>query len=166
MREGVLIFIIAFTMLSALYIAFTQSLVRSVFALFFTLFGVGAVYAFLEVDFLAVIQVLVYVGGIAVLILFAVMLSKRPFRPGVFGSKKRVTGAFMISLLIFLTLTHFIDKLPEVREGVLNASVAESVGMELLTRYLIQFEIVTVVLLAVLVGSALLIRKEVKGNGD
>lgn len=165
MREVVLALIIVFTAVSALYLAITPNLVRSVFALFFTLFGVGALYAFLEVDFLAVIQVLVYVGGIAVLILFAVMLSKRPFRPGIFGSKKRVLGALIISLITFLTISHFIDKLPTMSSGILNAPVIESVGMELLTRYLIQFEVVTVVLLAVLVGSALLVRREVKRNG-
>ena len=60
---------------SALVVTFSANLVYSAFALLGTLIGTAALYVFLQADFLAAAQVLVYVGGIAVLFLFAVMLT-------------------------------------------------------------------------------------------
>ena len=64
-----------FTVLTAAYAVFAQNIVRAVFSLLGTFLGVALIYGFLSADFLAAIQLLVYVGGILVLILFAVMLT-------------------------------------------------------------------------------------------
>jgi NADH-quinone oxidoreductase subunit J len=164
MKYPVLGIIFAFTAISALYTVLTPNLVRSVFGLFFTLFGVGACYAFLGADFLAVVQVLLYVGGIAVLILFAVMLSKNPYRPGIFGSKKRTISAGLISLLIFLTISYFISQIPSPGISSRSIPLTSEIGGNLLTNYLLQFEIVSVLLLCVLIGAAFIIRKEIKND--
>jgi NADH-quinone oxidoreductase subunit J len=63
------------TVVSAAWVAFSRNIVHSAFALLGTFFGVAGLYVFLSADFLAVVQALVYVGGILVLILFAVMLT-------------------------------------------------------------------------------------------
>ena len=65
----------ALTVLSGAYAVFSRNIVRAVFSLMGTFFGVAILYGFLAADFVAVVQVLVYVGGILVLMLFAVMLS-------------------------------------------------------------------------------------------
>jgi NADH:ubiquinone oxidoreductase subunit 6 (subunit J) len=60
---------------SALYVAITENLVRSVFMFFITLFALAGLYVLALADFVAITQVVIYVGGILVLILFAFMLS-------------------------------------------------------------------------------------------
>ena len=65
------------TLGSACIVVFSRNIVRSAFALLFAFFGVAALYVFLLADFIAVTQLLIYVGGILVLILFAVMLTNR-----------------------------------------------------------------------------------------
>src|SRR6202158_6411924 len=67
----------ALTVVSAAGVAFSRNIVYSAFALMGSFMGVAGLYVFLAADFVAVIQVLIYVGGILVLILFAVMLTHR-----------------------------------------------------------------------------------------
>ena len=67
----------AFTVLSAAGVAFSKNILYSAFALLGTLFGVAALYVFLAADFVAGAQFLIYIGGVLVLILFAVMLTNR-----------------------------------------------------------------------------------------
>ena len=62
-------------MASALYVAASKNLVRSIFMFFVTLFALAGLYVLALADFVAVTQIVIYVGGILVLILFAFMLS-------------------------------------------------------------------------------------------
>src|SRR5262245_9429727 len=79
MPMGALVFylVAALTIGSALVVAFSRNIVYSAFSLLGTFMGVAGLYALLAADFVAVIQILVYVGGILVLIIFAVMLTHR-----------------------------------------------------------------------------------------
>ena len=79
MPIGALIFylVAALTIGSALIVAFSRNIVYSAFSLLGTFMGVAGLYAMLAADFVAVIQVLVYIGGILVLMIFAVMLTHR-----------------------------------------------------------------------------------------
>src|SRR3954463_7562384 len=71
-----LFYVMAFiTIGSALYVAYSKHLVRSIFMFFITLFGLAGLYVLALADFVAVTQIVIYVGGILVLILFAFMLS-------------------------------------------------------------------------------------------
>lgn len=164
MKEVILFAIFLFTALSAIYTVLTPNLVRSVFGLFFTLFGIAACYAFLGADFLAVVQVLLYVGGIAVLILFAVMLSKNPYRPGIFVSTGRTTGAGIISLIVFFLISYLLLEIPSPPLSGKSVPLTAEIGGNLLTNYLLQFEVASVLLLCVLVGAAIIVRKGVKGD--
>jgi len=65
----------AITVFSAAFVVFSRNVIYSAFALLFTFFGVAALYVFLSADFIAVTQVVVYVGGILVLLLFGVMFT-------------------------------------------------------------------------------------------
>jgi NADH:ubiquinone oxidoreductase subunit 6 (subunit J) len=92
------------------------------------------------------------------------MLSKNPYRPGIFGSKKRTISAGLISLLIFLTISYFISQIPSPGISSRSIPLTSEIGGNLLTNYLLQFEIVSVLLLCVLIGAAFIIRKEIKND--
>ncbi|MEC9475394.1 MAG: NADH-quinone oxidoreductase subunit J, partial [Candidatus Neomarinimicrobiota bacterium] len=77
MAEFTFWFIVALTISSALMVVSSKSLVYSAYSLLFTFIGVTALYVFLWADFLAVVQVVVYVGGILVLIIFGIMLTNK-----------------------------------------------------------------------------------------
>jgi len=77
MTEIAFWFVITMTVLSAGVVVLHNQLIYSAMALLFTLFGVAGIYIFLWADFIAGVQLLVYIGGILVLIVFGIMLTNR-----------------------------------------------------------------------------------------
>jgi NADH-quinone oxidoreductase subunit J len=76
MKEIIFYLFAIITVVPAVIVVTTKNIIYAAFALMFTLFGVAGLYVFLSADFLAAVQVLIYVGGILVLILFGVMLTR------------------------------------------------------------------------------------------
>lgn len=153
----------ALTVGSALVVVASRNIVHSAFALLFTFFGVAGLYVFLSADFLAATQVLIYVGGILVLILFGVMLTRKVFDVKIFGGKGQVFPAAVGVAFIFSLLAIVIVKTPWhlIGERPMEPTTAE-IGKLLMTDFLLPFEVASVVLLAALVGAVILIRKEVR----
>jgi NADH:ubiquinone oxidoreductase subunit 6 (subunit J) len=73
----IFLFIAAVTVTAALAVLWSKEIVRSVMWLTLSFFGVGMVYLFLNVEYLAIVQIMIYVGAVAVLMLFGIMLTKR-----------------------------------------------------------------------------------------
>ena len=131
-------------------------------------FGVAGLSVLLGADLLAGVQVLLYVGGVVVLILFAILVTNKirdanvssDVRPG-----SRVP-ALVLSWMVFFVLVSVYLQLPwGGGTGPMEPTTA-SVGESLLTTYLLPFEAVSVLLLAALVGAAILVRKEVRPEPD
>ncbi|SDE30225.1 NADH dehydrogenase subunit J [Mucilaginibacter pineti] len=162
---------------SALYAASTKNLVRSIFVFFVTLFALAGLYVLALADFVAVTQVVIYVGGILVLILFAFMLSGKETldvmqqQKGKFLSLAKLP-AILLSVAFFIVLINVIikadaDNLTWVKDAInLKNTIApndvmiDNIGVNLMTRYLLPFEAISILLLMALVGAAHLSRKE------
>lgn len=165
------------TLGSALTVAISQNLVRSIFMFFITLFGLAGLYVLALADFVAVTQIVIYVGGILVLILFAFMLSGKEALAAVQMQSNRFISlknlpALLLALLFFVVIINVILKadvanLQWLKEanatknivGV-NESMINNIGINLMTRYLLPFEAISVLLMVALVGAAHLSRKE------
>jgi NADH-quinone oxidoreductase subunit J len=78
----VFLFIAAVTIIAALAVLWSKEIVRSVMWLALTFLGVGITYIFLSAEYLAVIQIMIYVGAVSVLMLFGIMLTKRKLLGG------------------------------------------------------------------------------------
>jgi NADH-quinone oxidoreductase subunit J len=147
----------------ALGTALSKNLVYSAFALLASLFGVAALFAWLSADYLAITQLIVYVGGILVLFLFAVMLTHKITE--VEGSNPTVgeRPAALVSLGLFALLAYVAvtTPWPTIPKPIYRETTA-SIGDMLLSTYLLPFEVLSVVILAALVGSVIMARKEIK----
>ena len=156
-------FFAAVTVLSACVVAFSRNIVYSAFALLFTFFGVAGIYVLLNADFLAVTQLLVYVGGILVLILFGVMLTNRVVSVDIkTGSMSRIPAILICSALAGILVSVFtMTEWRVVNPTVIPGSTAGAIGGLLMTAYLLPFEIASVLLLVALIGAAFLARKDV-----
>ena len=106
METSTIIFYIfaLFTVASAAFVVFTKNVVYAAFSLLATLFGVAGLYIFLEADFLAAAQVLVYVGGILILIIFGVMLTHRVMDVELKVKTIQVLPAFVAGVLLAVVL--------------------------------------------------------------
>jgi len=151
------------TILCALGVALSQNVVYAAFALMGTLIGAAGIYAFLAADFVAVVQVLVYVGGILVLTLFAIMLTHQISDINV---SNRSVGWLPASLLVLATGAAMSYAV--VQGNWFTAAVPEAlpttyrIGEAFLTDYLLPFELASVVLLTALIGAVVLSRKELR----
>jgi NADH-quinone oxidoreductase subunit J len=135
--------------------------VHSAFALMATFLGVAGMFVLLGADFLAVTQVLIYVGGILVLILFGIMLTPPDRRE---RSNKRVLGLTISILGIVLFLAFRIASVArwmQKPEPPAIGPTAARIGKEFLRAdgYLIPFELASVVLLVALIGSVFIARR-------
>lgn len=143
-------------------VALSKNIVRTAFALLTVLFATAAIYALLKADFIAAVQVLIYVGGILVLIIFAIMLTHKIVDVKISNESMPSATAFFITLLVFFTISSALIfrnwKVIQKEATYLT----EKIGFALSNEYLLPFEIISVLLLAALIGAAFLARKEIK----
>lgn len=147
------------TISSAVVVVFHKQIIYSAFALLFTLFGVAALYVYLAADFLAASQVLIYVGGILILLIFGVFMTARISEMEIPEQTHQRYIAFIPIVLLGAGL--FIMLLNAnwlVVDEMQNEATTEAIGKLLLTDYLIPFELASVLLLAALVGAMRLAR--------
>jgi NADH-quinone oxidoreductase subunit J len=143
--------------------AFSRNLVYSAFALLASLFGVAALFAWLSADYLAITQLIVYVGGILVLFLFAVMLTNKITEVKNSNPLIGVAPAAAICSGLFFLLAYVAVKTPwKVLPDPTYRETTGSIGNALLSTYLLPFEILSVLILGALVGSVIMARKEIK----
>ena len=153
--------IVLLVILSAYWVVMSPNLVHSAVSLLFTLFGVAGLYVYLYADFIAASQVIIYVGGILVLIIFGVMLTNKIDDPKLSNQSQNqlVAGVFCLLLLIFQFQIIFNTNW-YIGDFITRESTVNDIGMMLLTDYLLPFEIVSILLLAALIGAAMLSRKK------
>jgi len=173
----VLFYLMAFiTLGSGLVVAVSQNLVRSIFMFFVTLFGLAGLYVLALADFVAVTQIVIYVGGILVLILFAFMLSGRETlaiaqqQPARFIHLNNLPALLLAALffvvMINIALKSGAQNLPWVQAAISNRNEVtpngsiSGIGINLMTGYLLPFEAISILLMLALVGAAHLSRKE------
>lgn len=155
----------ALAVIPAIAIMLSSEIVRQAFWLLGTLVGVAALYFLLGADFLGVTQILVYVGGIMILILFGVMLTQRsksafghaPTARAIVAGLAGVglTAALGIQLAITASGSAVILDKPIIDE----AGQTREIGELLMSGYILPFEMVSMVLLAALIGAAFLARR-------
>jgi NADH-quinone oxidoreductase subunit J len=162
---------------SALFVASTKNLVRSIFMFFITLFALAGLYVLALADFVAITQIVIYVGGILVLILFAFMLSgKETLNVLQQQSTKFISlsklPAILLAVLFFIVMVNVIGKIDADNMGWIkqvigakaeikpNDEMINNIGINLMTRYLLPFEAISILLLTALIGAAHLTRKE------
>tara|TARA_B100000029_G_scaffold308364_1_gene301066 strand:- start:502 stop:990 length:489 start_codon:yes stop_codon:yes gene_type:complete len=148
------------TVLSSVYVVTSKNLVRSAVALFFTLFGMAGFYVMLYADFVAGAQILIYVGGVLVLIIFGVMLTNKMDKPSIANSSQNRIIAGLVSIVFFMIQVAVIITTPWENDGVVLDETVKEIGRMLMKEYILPFEVVSILLLAALIGAATLARKK------
>lgn len=138
-----------------------KNIFHSALSLVVVLLAVAAVYIYLDAEFLALAQVLVYVGAIMVLVIFAIMLTADIYNKNIKRHNKQTAGSLFISAAIAIFLIFIL------RQFVGKQNMASSVpptlaalGKELLTTYALPFEFISLILLSALIAAVTISRKE------
>jgi NADH:ubiquinone oxidoreductase subunit 6 (subunit J) len=144
---------------SALMVAAVRNLLHAVLFLVLSFVGVAGLYITLSADFVAVVQVLIYAGAIAVLMLFAIMLTPRAARDnadGIFWAPALVLAGLLataVGLIATRTEWAVSDRGP-------FSQTASTIGQALLDPFVLPFEVASVVLVAAMIGAIVIVREE------
>ncbi len=151
------------TLASAAVVAFSRNIIYSAFSLLGTFAGAAGIYVFLGADFVAAVQLLIYVGGILVLILFAVMLTHRITDVEITNRAAGRLPALVIVAVLLALLVQTIRETPWAKaKEIVYAPTSAKIGDLFLQDYLLPFELASLVLLAALIGAVVLARKEIR----
>ncbi|MDP5170207.1 MAG: NADH-quinone oxidoreductase subunit J [Bacteroidia bacterium] len=167
LTEIIFLLVALATLVGAVGLALTRQLIRAAFWLFLVLFGTGALYVFVGADVLAVSQIVVYVGGILILIVFGVMLTHKGTGTAPATRITQVIPALAIVLALGVGIFSLVRQFPvsniswEAKPEVALPNV-EAIGLQTMTHWLVPFEAVSLLLLIALVGAAYLARPDEK----
>lgn len=156
-------FFAAIILISGFMVVSLKNIIHAAFSLLFTLLGVAGIYVLLGADFIAITQIMIYVGGIVVLMIFGLMLTNKitsvEIKTGFFNvvPASIILGFFGGLLAYSLLRTNWrqaaiVTEFPDLKQ----------IGTALITDYAVIFELLGIILLVALIGAATIARKEEK----
>lgn len=168
-QEVVFVLIALATATSAVATVTSRNLVHAALFLAVTLTGIGGVFFVLHADFVGLVQLVVYVGAIAVLFLFGLMLTRAPIGREALDSQNRVMGIAIAGTLFVVLVSLIVQSgnqfVQATGSAIEGASIAE-IGVAIFTYWVFPFEVLSMLLLAALVGAILLSRRETGESGE
>ena len=160
------------SLIGALAVLLTRNVIYAAFFLLLTLLGIAGLFVLASADFLAIAQIMIYVGGVLVLVIFGVMLTHKPYPLADANSQqsnrivssnrsKNWTGWIVAVLVAGSLFAALFTLLMRANFALLNQpigweSTVNTIGMQLMTEYVVPFEIAGILLLAALVGATYL----------
>lgn len=172
--------------ISTLVLIGTRKVLYAAFSLLLTLLGIAALYVFAGADFLAITQIIIYVGGILVLLLFGIMLTNRPpqnlsirfshpFQKDKPADMQPLTGmrnagigiglgGMVLTIFVYAVQKANLPALPWIKNAVqtqqvIQKSTIQGLGIQLMTQYVLVFEVIAVLLMVALIGTVLIAGK-------
>lgn len=163
------------TVASSILVVAARNVLHAAFSLCLAFLGVACIYVFLHADFVAAVQLIVYVGGILVLIMFAVMFSSNVVEDTAESGRSRLgmAAGFGSAVALFAAVVLMLQRLdaPLVKanaqgsvpyQATVSVAAGETgLGHYLMGQYLLPFEVASVLLLAALIGAVVIVRKEI-----
>jgi NADH-quinone oxidoreductase subunit J len=146
----------------ALGVVLTRNLFRAALALILSFVGVSGFYILLEAEFLAMVQILVYIGAISILIIFAIMLTRNLMDPEYRAQNEQWIGALVASAILFGILAFVLWQVAwPAQASDMPPGAIEALGQGLVNPdfFLLPFEVASVLLLVALVGAVIIARE-------
>ena len=159
MQSVIFVILAIITIVSALMVVTSRNLLHSALWLIASFFGIAGIFILLQAEFLAVVQVLIYIGAIAMLIIFAIMLTRRimdPQQPR-FNSQWGLVGGF--AALLFVGLAAVVTRVAwPVAAGEVPEDAIAQLGVDFVGLYAVPFEIASVLLVVAMIGAIIIAR--------
>lgn len=155
-------YMLAFVIIiSAMLVVTLKNIFHSALFLILALFCVAGIYILLHAEFLAAVQVLIYVGAVAVLMIFAIMLTSQLTSVKIKQSNEQVVVAFFIcAAFLMSTLGSIPGTVWRIVDSPLPEKNVLTIGKYLMTDFVLPFEVVSILLLAAMIGAIVLARRE------
>ena len=154
----------ALTIGSGACVVFMNNLLHAAVALFFSLAGVAGLYLTMGADFLGVTQLLVYAGGILVLLIFGIFLTSNIQKAPIEFKDRKAPWAvgLMVAVAMFVSVAGIISSFAWPEKTPEYVPTVAGIGNLFLSKYLLPFELISLLLLFAMIGSVMLVKKEVE----
>ena len=137
-------------------ILLTRNIIHAAYSLCLALIGIAGIYVLLMSELLAVVQIMLYAGGVVILLAFGVMMTNRLRGEKVLsGSRNRISGG-VLAIGLFGGLSYLISTASFDTTFTKAQDQIESIGISFLTDHIVAFELMAFILLVALVGAAYL----------
>ena len=148
--------------IAALGVVLIPNLFHAALCLVLTLVSIAGVYLALHAEFIAIVQILIYVGAVMTLVIFAIMMTENFENKNMPASNNLRLPAFAASLFFLVIMTKLITKTRwPIRENFEAANVSvTALGKAMMGTYVFPFEIISVVLIVALIGSIVVAKRE------
>lgn len=160
-QEAIFIILSLIILGGAFQVVTNRNLFHSALFMVMTFFGVAGLYFLMEAPFLGAVQILIYIGAITMLVLFAVMFTRRLMSPRQVQSNRQWWMVALVSGLLFFSLIFIIVR--QVQWPLSGAAPAKDsialLGQELMSTYALPFEVASLLLLVALVGAIIIARE-------
>jgi NADH:ubiquinone oxidoreductase subunit 6 (subunit J) len=161
MLQVIFIILSVVTLGAAAMVVTSRNLFRSALWLVLAFFGIAAIFILLQAEFLAVVQVLIYVGAISTLIIFAVMLTRNMMDPKTqrFNEQWGIVAGF--GALLFVILLALLTRLRwPVAAGPVPPDAIARLGEAFVGPYVVPFEVASVLLVVAMIGAIIIAREK------
>ena len=143
-------------------ILFSRNVFKSALYLLVTLLSIAALYALSYAEFLAVTQILIYAGGITVVIIFGIMLTTRISGRPLKVSNTHILSGGIVAIALFILLTRYLPAIPRTDKS-LEPKHISYIALSIFSEYSLPFELAGLLLLIALIGAAV-ISSQFKSN--
>ena len=139
---------------SALAVVLSKNLFHSVLWLALALTGTAGVFLLLDAEFLAAVQLLLYAGGIITIAVFAIVVTERLVGERITQTSRRIAGGAVVSAVLLAFIVTVIGKRPlAIARAEMPGDLTRTIGEAVLTRFVLPFELLAVLMLAALLGA-------------
>ena len=147
-------------LVGAIFVVTLGNLFRAALCLGVVLLGIAGLFVALQADFLAFVQILVYVGAILTMVIFAIMLTAKLQRPPAAVASRQRLPAALVCLGLFVLMTTMTQVMAPSLTPARDVVPLDRLGAELITNLLLPFEIISLVFVVAIVGSVVLASAE------
>lgn len=159
-EQVVFILLALVTLGAAVGVVITKSLFRSALWLILSFFGIAGLFILLHAEFLAVVQVLIYIGAISTLIIFAIMLSRGMMDPKQPRFNDQWRPALALVVVLAAVLVGLVTRVAwPIARGEVPADAIRRLGEDFVGPYVIPFELASVLLVAAMIGAIIIARE-------
>jgi len=152
----------AVAVVSAFMVVSLRNVFHCALFLIMSLFAVAGIFVLLDAEFLAAAPVLIYVGAVAILMVFAVMLTSRLSSKSISQTNENALVGFFVAVIFFMSVLFMLANTSvwNYARTPIEGDNTMTLGRTLMTEYVLPFEVVSVLLLAAMIGAIVLARKE------
>ena len=154
--------LMAVTVVAAIGVVTLRNIFHSALALVLTLLGIAGIYIALQAEFLAMVQILIYVGAVMTLVIFAIMLTQRLGDKNILQNNSQSVPALLAMGAFLFLVSGVLQKTPwPVKKEFIQRNVTIlDLGTALMNEFVFPFEVISVVLIAALIGAIVIAKRD------